>query len=52
MGMMKDLKEVNVLASEVIKEVHATEDKKLIEALIYKLANDCYTKGTQADGEK
>ncbi|WP_155837105.1 hypothetical protein [Aneurinibacillus terranovensis] len=52
MGMMKDLKEVNTLASEVVKEVLATDDKEVIYNLIVKLANDAYIKGTQVDGER
>lgn len=46
-NFVNSLREVNQKASEVIKEVKESNDPSLIEALIYKLANDTWALGVK-----
>lgn len=45
--LVNKLKEVNLRASETIKEVQKTNDPKVIEGAIYMLANDAWMMGVK-----
>ena len=51
--MMEKLKEVNVRAAEVAKEVAATNDPQIIQAIITEFGNFCWVKGVnEGQGKK
>ncbi|MDQ0340258.1 hypothetical protein J2S00_003063 [Caldalkalibacillus uzonensis] len=47
----KNLKRVNEEAAKVIRELYETNDKKVVEGLVYELANRVYEMGLK-DGQK
>ncbi len=48
--LAKKLKNVNEEASKVIKQLYETDDKTVIETLVYELANRVYMMGLK-DGQ-